>query len=289
MQTNDFPPKYNKQVDEQANKAIEEARQKCSSIKSNVQRQRTSEPKKSSGATCGATIGSVLGFFVCIGACAMNVQEEFSGITAGITAYAIVVIVCLILGFFADSIAKDEYNTNESRIASRIEDEDAYLENRISEITKESIDKKYQYWEWFKKTSKHMSPRFAESELAKEVIEWMLTGFYNAIESADRRPHIETITVPFVFTVYNDKITCNLGTYDFKLKRCAYLRNPLEQTALANAIAAAMEIQTASKYPNDKTGNPVKVTDNFQYYEEYVSVTVTYTAINGNFENQRRW
>lgn len=293
MQTNDFPPKYFKQIEEQVNKEINEARRECLSATNNINNRKKNNPLgEAGGAGIGSIIGLTLGFFVCAGKCISGIsyEEGFgTSLTSCLIAFGIIALIGGVLGYIADFLAKDYYKKYEAWLESRVEDEKNNLENRISDIHFESGERKKRYYKWFEETSNNMSPRFAGSEITKEVADWMLTGFYNAIDAADRRSHIEKITVPFAFCVFNNKITCNIGTYDFELKRCDFLENPLQQTALARAIATEMELQTHVRYPNDQSGNPVTVQLERKYFDEYVSYTVTYEAENGNFERQRKW
>lgn len=134
-----------------------------------------------------------------------------------------------------------------------------------------------------------MSVRYAESALATEVINWMTEGFARTIDATDRRSHIERINVPFSFNVYTNKITCNLGTYDFEIKRCANLTSPLEQTAIARAIASAIQLNITMKYPKDASGTDFVLNISYAYAENHVSASITYTAPNGNYRSVQSW
>ena len=117
----------------------------------------------------------------------------------------------------------------------------------------------------------------------------MTNGFCKTIDAADRRGHVEKITVPFVFNVFVDKITCNLGTFDFELKRCRSLNNPLEQTALARAIVSAIQLNIIMRYPKDSSGTDVSIDISYSYTDEYSATTITYVAPNGHYKAVRGW
>ena len=134
-----------------------------------------------------------------------------------------------------------------------------------------------------------MSVRYSESKLATEVIDWMSKGFSKTIDASDRRSHIEKINVPFSFKVYPDKISCPLGTYDFEIKRCANLNSPLEQTALARAIASSIQLNITMKYPKDASGTDFVLDIAYAYSENYVSISIIYTAPNGNYKPVKQW
>lgn len=290
MATNDFPSKYNKHVDEITYEKINTARRQNSVVTTDVSRQRYSQPKSGNGAKTGAAIGFNVGFFVCVGFCATNLSSGFDDASAtGVIAYVVFFVVALIFGFIADAAASEGYKANESRINERIASENRSLEEQIAAFEEESRVEKAKYLSWFENTSQNMSVRFAESVLAKEVIEWMTDGFFRTIDAADRRPHIQTIDVPFIFKIYRDKIACNLGTYDFELKRCAFLKSPLEQTALSRAIATQMQLNTVVRYPEDSSGTAISIRITYKYEDDYICTTISYIAPNGYFKNVTEW
>lgn len=141
----------------------------------------------------------------------------------------------------------------------------------------------------FELAAQQESVKFAESSLAKEVIEWMTAGFSKTIDAADRRSHIERISVPFSFNVYANKITCNLGTYDFEIKRCSNLTSPIEQTALARAIASAIQLNIIMQYPTDESGTGISIYIDYAYTAKCPTTTVTYVAPNGNYKTVKQW
>lgn len=168
----------------------------------------------------------------------------------------------------------------------RLADElDCSIENLRNEYTKKYND----YVKSFENDTQQRSIQLAESSLAKEVIDWMTEGFSKAIDAADRSSHIQVIDVPFVFNVYRDKITCNLGTYDFEIKRCDNLTSPVEQSALAIAIASAMQVSIIMKYPKDVSGTDVSINIGYDYTAECSIAKITYVAANGNYQAKKSW
>ena len=134
-----------------------------------------------------------------------------------------------------------------------------------------------------------ISRRYAESALATEVINWMTEGFSRTIDAANRRSYVESISVPFSFNVHTDKIICNLGTYDFRIKRCANLTSPVQQTAIARAIASAIQLNITMKYPRDASGTDFVIDIAYSYTDTNVSVIITYAAPNGNYRPVQNW
>ena len=283
MQTDVFPNAYNRTVDEKTNKKIGEARQRnCSRVQS-INSSRKSQPK-GNGIEWGGIIGVLGGFFVCSCVCINN-----NSVGAGFATWVVIAIISIILGFFIDKSDKSSYENSQANANSRIKDEESSLEKEIEKFQSDAQAEKEHYFNEFENNAQNLSVQFAESELAKEVIEWMTNGFCKTIDAADRRSHVEKITVPFVFNVFVDKITCNLGTFDFELKRCRSLNNPLEQTALARAIVSAIQLNIIMRYPEDSSGTDISIEISYSYTEEYPVTTITYVAPNGNYKAVRGW
>ena len=79
--------------------------------------------------------------------------------------------------------------------AERIERVQAETEQEISRLREEKNAHRKKYEEKLRKDS----VRYANSTVAQEIIELLLDGFKRSIEAADRRPHVQSIDVPFSF------------------------------------------------------------------------------------------
>lgn len=283
MQTNVFPSEYNRTVDERTSNKVNEARQRSSSRIQSINNSRTSAPKDA-GISWGIMIGMFGGFIACSCVCISN-----ESVGAGFGTWVVVGIISLVIGFLIDKSAESAYDDNQANADSRVREEESSIENEVKIIQSDAQSEKNQYFNEFENNAQNLSVQFAESELAKEVIEWMTNGFCKTIDAADRRSHVEKITVPFVFNVFNNKITCNLGTFDFELKRCRNLNSPLEQTALARAIVSAIQLNIIMKYPKDSSGTDISIDISYSYTNEYPATTITYVAPNGNYKAVRGW
>lgn len=283
MQINVFPNVYNETVDDRTSNKIDEARQRHYSRVQSINNTRTSAPD-GEGSLWGWMIGFFGGFIACSCVCISN---DSAG--AGFATWVVVAIICVVIGFAIDESAKSAYDDNEANVNSRLRDEYSSLESEINKIQSDAQREKNQYYAEFENNVQNLSVQFAESELAKEVIEWMTNGFCKTIDAADRRSHVEKITVPFVFNVFNNKITCNLGTFDFELKRCRNLNSPLEQTALARAIVSSIQLNIIMRYPKDASGTDISIDISYSYTSDYPATTIAYVASNGNYKAVRSW
>lgn len=283
MQTNVFPSEYNRMVNERTNIWVREAKQRGDSRIQSINSSRTPAPKGDAAAS-GWMIGLFGGFIPCT---CVNISTESMG--TGFGTWVAISIICVIIGVLIDEANKSSYEENQANLDSRVKEEEIYIEKEISKIKSDAQIEKNQYFNEFEKNAQNLSVQFAESELAKEVIEWMTNGFCNSIDAADRRSHVEVISIPFAFDVLSDKIRCNLGTYDFELKRCRNLNNPLEQTALARAIVSAIQLNIIMKYPKDISGTDISIEISYSYTDEWPKTNITYVAPNGNYEAVRSW
>lgn len=283
MQMNMFPSAYNRMVDERTNTRVNEAIQRYNSRVQLINNARKAAPKEK-GAFWGLKIGVFGGFIACSYVCISN-----DSVGTGLETWVVIVIICVLIGIAINQLAKSSYDVNQANTDSRIRDEETSVKNEVQKIQSDAQSEKDWYFREFESNAQNLSVRFAESELAKEVIEWMTNGFCRTIEAADRRSYVEKIMVPFVFNVFNDKITCNLGAFDFELKRCRNLNSPLEQTALARAIVSTIQLNIIMKYPKDASGTDISIDISYSYTNEYPVTTITYVAPNGNFEAVRGW
>lgn len=162
------------------------------------------------------------------------------------------------------------------------------LENKVQEIqdeTEKQIDKQRQDYE---KKRRSDSVKYANSNVAKEIIAMLLEGFKKNINASDRRPHIKDINVPFSFKVYKDRIETPYGLYDFEIERVSKLTDFEDQTSLANAVAQIVYTEIIAAYPEDISGGEVlPMAIDIEYGQEWVMASMTYRASNKNYVPER--
>lgn len=113
-----------------------------------------------------------------------------------------------VLGFLINSIRDSEKETAKQMA----ENEDAQCKKKSDDIRAQVKDEAAKYEEKFDAMVQRLSVEYAESTLVTEVVKWMTAGLTQTIDAADRRSHVQQIDIPFSFRVYNNRITCNLGT-----------------------------------------------------------------------------
>ena len=281
MQVKVFPEEQKAILNQEMEQAINQERQKSAENINNIRKSLPKKPNTGDSFIYGGMAGLVVGLFICANM-ASNMGAAF-----------ITWVICgAIGGFIGKAIGKSMDASHEEAVSANNQSqqsENNKLQRKIEEITA-TYQKMYEnYVKNFELTAQQESVKFAESRLAKEVIEWMTEGFSKTIDATDRRSHIERINVPFAFNVYTNKITCNLGTYDFEIKRCSNLTSPIEQTALARAIASAIQLNIVMKYPQDESGTSISINIDYNYSTECPTTTVTYVAPNGNYRAVEKW
>lgn len=291
MQTNVFPKIYETQTNERTNEQIEVATNESNNrIKSlNEEKNRVSRHTKDASFLVCLLVGVKYGFFVSWVPCFIIAGFGLEGMASFFVAFLICVIIVTIIFKKMDNANVSANRRRQASIIDELAAEESGIEKKVENIKANALREQKEYTSQFEKNAQDMSVQFAESELAKEVIEWMTQGFCKTIDSANRQSHVEEILVPFVFNIYTDKITCNLGTYDFELHRCRNLSSPVEQTALARAIVSAIQLYIIMKYPKDASGTDVTINIDYSYTEEYPITTITYVAPNGNYEAVKGW
>lgn len=286
-----FPPGYKEDLERKVSEQISIENQKCCEKQTQIKNSNKREAPKSDNYTYGfGVIGLIGGFFPCL---IESGQSSHDGLLSmffgGFITWAACIGLAVLIGKAVYSSRQSSYEENNNNIDALQRAERMASDERIEQI-KANAEREYQeYCRQFSVQAQNDSVKFAGSELAEKVINWMTEGFKNIIESADRRPHIEKIEIPFIFNVYTDKITCNLGEFDFEVERCRNLTTPLEQTALARAIATAIQLNITMEYPKDLSGSEIIIDIHNEYYPDYVSTRIVYNAPNGNYEAVKSW
>jgi hypothetical protein len=285
---NQFPNQYEDQRRKEAEKEVSEEHSRSSSRQNTIKSSITGSVSTATWVFACSTIGFLIGFFICCTECNNGASDD----TPLIVWFALW-IGGAILGAVLAKVINSGHDSSEKSAEKELKNEQTRCEKAVEEINEQAEHDIATYKKEFETKAKQMSVKYAESTLATEVIEWMTSGFARTIDAADRRSHIEKINVPFRFDVHTNKITCNLGTYDFKLKRCANLTSPLEQAALARAIATAIQLNITMKYPKDASGSAFVLNISYDYESNYsegwVTVSVIYTAPNGNYRSVQSW
>lgn len=141
----------------------------------------------------------------------------------------------------------------------------------------------------YEELAQKQSLRFVESNVTKEISEWVCKGFYSYIDGASRESHIEKVEMPLEIDVYSSKIRSSFGEYDFEKNRCDNLQNSLEQTALGRAIASLVQLDIMMNYPKNEFDENVEIMIDYTYLDDCTRVTVSYNADNSNYREIRNW
>lgn len=284
-----FPPEYKEYLERKANEQISIENEKCHEKQTKVRNSKERNAPKFDNYTFGfGAIGLIGGFLPCIRTSIAS-DGILGSIFSGLFTWALCIGLALVIGRGVYLLRKQSYNDNNDNIDALQRAERIASDEKIKQI-QANVEREYQeYCRQFDTQAQSDSVKFAGSELAEKVIGWMTEGFKTTIESADRRPHIEKIEIPFIFNVYEDRITCNLGEFDFEVERCRNLTSPLEQTALARAIATAIQLYITMEYPKDFSGSEIVIDIYNEYYPDYVSTSIVYKAANGNYEAVKNW
>lgn len=290
MILNQFPCDFKSDLDRKTNQQVQIENQKCSDEQKRIYNsKKVDAPVSSKYTNTFGIIGFIVGVFPCLMVAGSINGVGMSTILTGLLVWGLCIAGGAGIGSAIYSSRKASVERNDQEIKDLQDQERENADKRISEI-KDNANREYrEYFRQFEAQAQTDSVRFAESELAVKVIDWISGGYIRTIEAADRRSHIASITVPFIFNVYRNKITCNLGEFNFELERCKNLSDPLEQTALARAIASSIQVNVAMKYPADPSGTDYVLNTSYEYFSDHVAVTLMYTAPNGYFKAVQGW
>lgn len=288
MNYNMFPPEYNAHVDEESRKKEQSKRQSFSSLShqttSNIAANNRSYDKWTDRLGILPGLSPTIAFIACVVRC-----EQENDLMAGIGSFFVVLIITVIVTTLVSFLLKQSNTYQTETAQNSLKDSRVQMEEDIIAIQKEAEQNKRDYYEDFEKKSQEASVDFAESEVAKEVIDWLTDGFIKNIDAANRQNYVEQILVPFEFEVFFDNISSSIGTYDFEEHRCSKLATRLKQSALCRAIASSIQLNIVMKYEQDISGTKPTVRLDYDYSVEAVRCTITYLAPNGNYKAIREW
>ena len=284
------PDQYNELVNVKTARLRDEASKKRGSLYINP-REKPEQDTEGVFTILASMVGMVGGFIACI--CYTNKTESFA---VGITTWIVIFILSIIIGAIITVLYnKAGIQRLENEHVHKRSEKDS-LERELEQISKDAEIEKENYKIEFENNIQSLLPIYSSSEFTKEIVEWITPGFSKAIDSADRRDHNETIFASFKFKVFSSKVGCNLGTYDFVLKRIEELDSPLKQMALARAIALAVQDKIKQNYPKDASGTDISIAISYSYDGsnsndklKHADVSMGYTAANGNFKKAQSW
>ena len=283
MKIDQFPPQYEAQRNLKAANDVAAERKRSDSRQESIRKAAQSSGEGALIAFFLGIIGFIVGFFVC---CSVF---DYTSFVVAIATWIAITLAGFGLGLLIGRLLLARDIRKEKKADIEIANEQSRCEQAIQEINTQAAREIAAYKSEFETEARQMSVRYAESSLATEVINQLTAGFASAINAADRQSHIMTINVPFSFNVYTNKITYSRATYDFETKRYSNLTGPLEQTAIARAIAAAVQLNITMQSPHDISGTDFVLNISYTYVEDHVSASITYTAQNGNYRAVQSW
>ena len=283
MEYNIYPDSFNYERDLKRNEQIAQVKEISEKRKEEI-REKCKEENRSFPNNFywdSVAVGIIAGLVVCFA----------TGQTARCLVYfALILGLSFLIGRYVEkNIALPQRRQNINEMNQKIEKEERIAGLQIKDLCEIAERDKEAYKDEFEKCVNDISVNYVESLLVKEIVDWMTQGICRQIDAADRRKHIQLIEESFNFKVYKDKIMCDIGLYDFEIKRCSNLNNIFEQVALARVIATAIRLNLVMAYPRDISGTSVDIKTMYSYAEECMQTTIIYMAQNGKYEIAKNW
>ena len=214
-------------------------------------------------------------------------------------AYPIYRLIYCFISWIANLIRDTIERSNHNKFTKEIQEFNQAMQNDIK-CHRDNIEKNILLYEKeFEEETKRLILHYANSELTKEVIEWLTQKCLKTIQAADRSEHIENITIHFDVHVYSHKIIMfddsrnetdeedyDYEEYDFEKHRCENLPNSVSQAAFTRVLAAQVQLNIMMQYENDSSGTEYKI--DIEYTNERTACLV-YTAPNGNYKSIHHW
>lgn len=210
----------------------------------------------------------------------LPVGIAYAVIFYGDTAYGKCILTCAILGaiiglcfYIYDKVSSENDRQQGLRKKEKLE----------NEIT--------QYTMLFEEKARERSVQFSQNPVTLRLADRIFNSYKQYISSIPRGTHIKKIHTEYRYTVYSDHISYQQNEYskqeiDFCLERLRNLKSPLDQAALAQAIA--MNIQSMISI-TDISGTFNQINTDYTYTPESVTAILTYTANNGYYQPVQDW
>lgn len=188
--------------------------------------------------------------------------------------------------FFINEAAYKRYMKKKRGKAQGILEEG---ERQIAQFNESQARSFQAYCAEFERVCRQLSEEYVGTEFVIRIAEWIFEPLDRMIREANREERIAAVTVEYSYSIYGDRIVCGSGTYDYRSHGLRDVDDPVCQTALAYAIAAAVKILVMQKYPRDLSGTPATVSNSVFYGREYAEGKTVYTAPNGNYNAASVW
>lgn len=219
-------------------------------------------------------IGLVVGFFVC---CKSFMNSGKVG--KSLKEWLVTALIGLVLGLIGIVLGYFDRKRNIKNLENSIDDDKRQLNRETEQLDSEmeleirNVKKEFEkYCSEFEIQSQKMSFRFEKSQLTVMIVDWMSEGYIRMIQAMNNRANsIDSINIPFNYSVYKNSIICDLGVFDFDSQRCKELESPLEQAALAKAIASGVKNRIVRKF-----------TESDNELIPYVDLSIKYSLISAD-------
>lgn len=234
------------------------------------------------------------------------------GATAGMAIPFILLAIVFVVLF--NILSKKHVRKKSEKLHQQAEEPLALAEAEAEKIKAAAAEKAQEYIDAFWGEAQQMSLRFAESAAADSIVEWAAEHFFKIIDSANRGSHLEYVEACCRLTVFPDKIDFGhlksmkkpetaeeiiaarygtdcprIDTWNFEERRCQQLTSPLEQAALAHALATKLQLETMMAYPEDTCGSAVEIIIDRHTDRETAKVNICYRAANLDYQAVQKW
>jgi len=304
MNVHDFPSAYEQQVKKEADQCIQLA-QNAHQLKAGEYAQKASQIHAGMPKSILTGRDAIFGFLITWVLEAVLVYGILQPLGAGDSLPLIMllfwIVGTLVIGLYLNRRRRRSVAAKLTELEKEMEEESRKLAESNAAIQKNAAAEVEAYRLAFEEEARKMSLRFAESELADQVVDWAMGHLSKVIDSADRSAHIEQIAVTAALGVHPTLIIFSASedragypgyigdVFDFEKNRCRALVSPLEQAALAHVLASKMQLAIMMKYPQDPSGSVPDVTTIEVAVSGTATANIQYHAANLNYQAVKNW
>ena len=210
--------------------------------------------------------------------------------------------IFLIISFFAlpyiiQRLGNSATNTHNSNVDLRIQNvrnHEAAEHQQIAEQYKRLMEQEKLR---FQESTKAARIKYGGKTVAMPIVKWIADQFETSIRKADRRSHLRTIQVPFVFDVdataiYVKKWIFNghsgaygkAEEYNFTIHRFTTLPDFEDRVGFAQAMAKMVQFEIMRRFPRDPVA-PTAAKPVVTISSDDTQMILTYEVINPNYQH----
>lgn len=200
-----------------------------------------------------------------------------------IVTFIVVMIIGIVLDFVVMLVGAAFADASRKKQERNMENQKEAAQKGIKQRQTQTEASIQEYALAFDKAVKSAVPKFVSNKTTEAIGNCILGNFMDRIAAAPRDQKNSDIIVSCSYEVYADQVQHQSGVFSFSQNHCSHLSGPVEQAALAQAIASYLEFRVLEWYKKDPSGSIPWMETDAEDSALARKMTVYYKAVNANY------